>query len=111
MESKIEKILTLIQEHPTLPIIPMVWGEVIGDDEYRRWAGSWGDAYVAKYFMGQQGIYFYDEEDREDCMNDPKTELFLPEQEIKTNEQELEAYRALPWSEAIIVDIDMPNEI
>lgn len=43
---QIKKLLELIQKHPKLPIVPMVWGELVSGDEYRRWMGSWGVGWV-----------------------------------------------------------------
>lgn len=107
---QIKKVLELIQKHPKLPIVPMVWGELVSGDEYRRWMGSWGDAYITKYIIGDNGIYFYDEDDRSECLEDPGVCLYLPEEDFETDEEELKAYKKLPWTEAIIVNIDMPDE-
>ena len=95
----------LIMQHQTLPIIPMVDGELVADNSYQRWMGSFGKSRVKRYFIGQEGVYFYDEADKYDCLCDPAVNVDLDSSE----ENLLTVYRSLPWKEAIIVDIDMPN--
>lgn len=60
-ESNTEKFLQLVKENPTLPIVPMVYYEVVGED-CGNWVGSFGSAYVGEY------TYFYDRyfDDRDD---------------------------------------------
>lgn len=40
----------LIMQHQTLPIIPMVDGELVADNSYQRWMGSFGKSRVKRYF-------------------------------------------------------------
>lgn len=42
----IQKLITLAADHPELPIIAMVDGEVVGDDSYSRWAVGYEMAYT-----------------------------------------------------------------
>ncbi len=43
------ELLKLIQENPELPVVPMVAGEVVPNDEYGYWLGRWGKAKVDEY--------------------------------------------------------------
>ena len=36
MTKETEQLLQLIKENPELPVVPMVDGEVVGDDSYRN---------------------------------------------------------------------------
>ena len=39
----INGLLELVKQNPDLPILPMVDSEIVGDDGYCRWMGSWGE--------------------------------------------------------------------
>lgn len=39
---KIKELLALIEQNPTLPVVPMVASEIVCDDSCARWKGSWG---------------------------------------------------------------------
>lgn len=97
--------IELVQAHPNLPVIPMVEGEIVADDTFRRWTGSFGLSVVDRYYVGQDAVYFYDEKDMQECLNDPSV---IWEDEMLDDEKALEVYRALPWTEAIILNIDLP---
>lgn len=100
------ELLEQMKAHPELPVLPMVWGE-IAMEENRYWTASWEEAKVTRYFMGEEGVYFYDEKDMDDCLNDAAT--IWPYDELDTDEKALEVYRSLPWKEAIVVFIGMPE--
>lgn len=38
------ELMKLAQENPELPIVPIVDSEIVEDDGYARWLGSWGSA-------------------------------------------------------------------
>ena len=106
INEKINELLSLIKSNPDLPILPMVDYEIIGED-YGRWAGSWGHAYVGEYIMGNERVWFYDDDDErervlEDCVGGADF-WREPEDDVKR------AYDALPWIRAIIVNIDLPE--
>lgn len=56
-----EKLLQLVKENPQLPIVPMVYYEIVGDD-YGRWIGKFGNCYVGEYAL-LDDRYFDDRED------------------------------------------------
>ena len=39
---KREEFFKLMQENPELPVVAMVYSEVVQDDGYSRWMGAWG---------------------------------------------------------------------
>lgn len=63
-----EKFLQLVKENPKLPIIPMVYYEVVGDG-YGDWVGSFGSAYVGEYTCFYDR-YFDDREEFKDYYRD-----------------------------------------
>lgn len=103
---KFQEILRLMQENPDLPVIAMVGSEVVADDSFPRWLGIWGNASIQEYWLGEEKIHFRDDEDSwevEDTINDP---FCVWPMDNPTDEEALEMYRALPWTKAIVVDID-----
>ena len=54
--NNIEKFLNLIKENPTLPVVPMVDYEVVGD-EWGRWMGSFGYSEIGEYALYEDRYY------------------------------------------------------
>lgn len=104
-----EKLFELLRENPDLPVLAMVESEIVADDGYARWAGSFGDCYVGEYINGEERIYFRDDEDDEE-MERLVEEMLGPENcETITPEIIKETYQNAGWIKAIIVDIDLPE--
>lgn len=127
-----KEFLKLVAENPDLPIVPMVYYDVVGDG-CGRWMGAFGRAYVGEYAL--YGDRYYDDRDefkeRYYDMNDetleekfeynPRINNFTVSQnkytkldlEINTfNEKRLEEYLDKVadeyFTKAIIVNIDLP---
>lgn len=117
----VQKLIKLAAEHPNLPIIPMVDGEIIGDDllnNFRRWMGSFGSVEIEEYVL-------YDEcfiEDREEFkenfynMNDEELNRKFNYSPFSNNEKALNALEKYldevadrAFKTAIIVHIDAPD--
>lgn len=105
----LEKILRLIRENRNLPIVPMVWHEVVAGEESCRWRGSWGSAYIGEYLIGEDEIYFRDADDMYEV--EKVIEEFIDDGALAgmSDEEAKKAYNSLPWIKAIIVDIDLPE--
>lgn len=99
-----EKLLRLITENPDLPIVPMVDGEIAQDDGYGRWMGAWGSCCIGEYVIGKNRVCFRDG-DIEEAITET---IGWPTYEKMTERQAKEVYETLPWTKAIIVNIDMP---
>lgn len=104
-KENLEKLFQLIKENPELPIIPMVDSEIVADIGYSWWMGSWGDAEVDKYICTDERIYLKSQEDVDIVEN------FVPyEDYMDMSDEELEDYfENLPWIEAIMVCINLPE--
>lgn len=100
------QLLDLMKQNPHAPIVPMVDAEVVGDDTWGYWMGSWSSARVDKYYKGEERIYFYDECDMEDLLAETKGWDWYDE---ASDEDTLEAYRSLPWIKCIVVYITTPE--
>lgn len=103
---KLAHMLDLIRQNPSLPIVPMVDHEIVADDTWGYWMGSWGHASVASYYHGEERVYFYDENDMEDLLVEVKGWDWL---DTSSEEEKLKVYRELPWIKCIVVYIDLPE--
>ena len=106
MDPNLAQLLDLIKENPHLPIVPMVDSEIVADDGYAYWLGSWGTAKIEKYYHGEERIYVYDERDMEDLVAERKGWDWYGE---ASDEEVLETYRSLPWIKCIVVYIELPE--
>ena len=132
----IQKLITLATEHPELPIIAMVDGEIVGDDSYHRWVGYFGSVELGEYVLYDDRFIddreefkekYYDYNDDELCEKfgyEPGINEYTLKnghctrkryEENKENEKRLEAYldevAERAFKAAIIVNIDLPNDI
>ena len=55
-DEKTQKLIELIKENPDLPIIPMVYYEVVGED-YGNWVGRFSTCYIGEYALFQEKYY------------------------------------------------------
>ena len=130
-KQKNEAFLELIKKNPTLPIVPMVDYEIVGED-WGRWLGAFGRAYVGEYAC-YDDRYFEDREDfkeryfdrndeelcemfnYEPCMTLPNTKGYTKEQieeneaNEKTLEKHLDKIADEYFTKAIIVNINLPD--
>lgn len=112
----LKELFDLIRKRPDLPIVAMVDSEIVADDGYSYWMGSWGSCLIDKYIVHEDyGVIFYDE-------GKPDTvdifEKYFDYAECGIDE-ELPDEEALPlmkakidtldWVEAIIVHIQVPD--
>ena len=110
MITNIEMLLNLIKENPDLPIVPMVDGDVVGDDSYQNWLGAWGKSEVTEYYLGRKYVHFKDEDDEEEVLCDMvgcKYSTTLDGRDIYdlTDEEWDALYQSIPWTKCIAVRI------
>ena len=104
---KLYQLLELMKENPHLPVVPMVDAEVVADDTWGYWMGSWSNSSLDKYYKGEERIYFYDKCDMEDLLTEVKGCDWY---EAASDEEVLEAFDSLPWVKCIVVYITVPEE-
>ena len=107
--SKIDEFLKLVQEHPDLPIVPMVDSEVVADDGYSYWIGDWGHSEITEYYRGRECVHFKDD-DEEDVLADMVgCDYYCDPDGNDITELSDEAwdklYASIPWEKAIVVYI------
>lgn len=110
-KENVANLLELIKAHPDLPVVPMVDSEIVADDGYSWWLGSWGSASVQKYTIHNEHMIFWD-----DGVDDIFDEVFvwddvIPDNATEEQEEEIrkDAVNGLDWVEAITVRINLPN--
>lgn len=108
-KEKITELLELIEENPDLPIVPMVDGEIVGDDSCARWMGSWGGCHIGEYLMGEDHMHYRDNEDNGEIEAVLSEEYGYDAFAGMDDETAKRAYMEMPWIRAIIVAIDLPN--
>lgn len=103
-----DDLFRLMRENPDLPVLPMVDGEIPGDD-CGYWLGAWGTSCLDEYLVGSDRVLFKSDDDIFDVL-----ERFLPDDEyygLPDVESECrKVYDALPWKKAIIVYITTQEE-
>ena len=104
-----EELFRLMAENPELPVVPMVDSEIVCDDYYSRWLGSWGCCYIGEYYCGDERIFFREDDDEAEIEAAVIDEFGDETWEQMTEEEAKAEYAALPWIKAIIVDIDLPE--
>ena len=103
------ELLKLIQENQDLPVVPMVDSEIVCDD-CGYWLGVWGSARITEYYIGKERVYFKDECDQEDVLNDMNDCMCGYDQNGRdiyewSDEEWDELFESLPWIRAIVVYI------
>lgn len=105
-----QEFLRLVQENPDLPIVPMVNGELVCDDGYNYWLGSFGSSEINEWVCVDDHFYTRNEQDEvEDVLSDRLCDDYpeLSDEEFfRVIHERLEA---LPWKKAIIVYIGLPE--
>lgn len=104
-----EELFKLMAENPDLPIVPMVDSEIVADDGYNRWLGAWGSCYIGDYIIGEERLYYRDDEDWDEIERLVEEKLGNETFEVMSDEEAKAAYAAMPWIKAIIVNIDLPG--
>ena len=108
-KERLEELFRLIKENPDLPILPMVDSEIVADDGYAQWTGSWGRAHIEEYYITEERIHFKESDDFGEVEDVLSSEYGYTGFETMSDEGALSTYNNLPWIKAIIVDIDLPE--
>lgn len=105
MNKNTMELLKVIGANPELPVVPMVDGEVVGDD-CGVFMGALGRVTVDKFIVSRQdGVLFKSDDDvfdtLERCLTDEEFDA-LPETEAECRP----IYEALPWRKAILLYVE-----
>ena len=104
-----KKLLKLVQENPGLLIIPMVNGEVCGN-EGNYWQGSFGRVEVNEFVCRNGRFYTRNEQDvLEDELSNSLCDDYPDMSDEEFFKMIHEKVESLPWKKAIIVCIELPE--
>lgn len=106
-QENVQLLLDLIKENPELKILPMIDAEIVADDTYGWWAGSFGKAEIDHIWNNGERIYFKSG-DEEDLI---EKELEIIEDEFSLSEAESVAQSRVEgygWEKVIVVWIGEP---
>lgn len=115
---KTKEFLELVKQNPDLPIVPMVDSEIVAEDGYNYWLGSFGSASVNSYvcidyYNGDSRFFTKDEQDAvEEYLADKIIDEWEGEElsDAEVSKMAHEQAEALPWVEAIVVWIGLPEQ-
>ena len=104
-KENVKELFTLIMNNPDLPIIAWVDSEIVADDGYMRWLGSFGSSQIIEYtevemYEGYPEMVYKDDTER--------YEEYLLDQGMSDEEVE-EHIKNIDWTKAIAVNIDLPD--
>lgn len=103
--AKTRQLFELIRDNPDLPIIPFVDSEIVADDGYMRWIGSWGSSYIIEYTK----VEMYEDYPEMIYKDDTERyEQFLYDQGW-SEETVAKQINKIEWIKAIAVNIDLPD--
>lgn len=109
---KLSDLFVLIKQNPNLPVIPCVDGEIVADDSFNWWFGSWGKASVDTFICVEDyGILYKDDIGYIFEMFFEDEKCGITKDTPKDEEEKImrEYVDMLPWQTAILVNIDLPN--
>ena len=110
MNKNVEKLVQLAKENPDLPIIPLVDSDVVCEDSYNSWIGSFGEPYVGEYAQGEEHYYF----DVDELIDELADEYYEDEEWAELPDEEfisrLRKIAKEQFQKAIFVWIGTPDE-
>ena len=112
MNENIKDLLMLIDEHPDLPVVPMVGQDIVADS-FGEWTAEVGEAEIRKLCIYEDAVIFYDENTLKTAglLELDYETLGIPESMSSGDaNRRLKAFiDSLDWLEAIIVHIETPT--
>ena len=109
MYSNIKTLIQLMDEHPNLPIVPMVGQDIVADCT-GEWVAHFGKAEVKKMCIYGENVVFREEKNAVKTVEALELEGLT---EGRTREESIENLNGyldeLDWLEAIIVHIETPT--
>ena len=109
MKDNIKDLLRLIEEHPDLPVIPMVGQDIVADCT-GEWVAHFGKAEVKKMCIYGEKVIFREEKNAIKTVEALELEGLTEGRAREESLDKLNGYLdELDWLEAIIVHIETPT--
>lgn len=111
----VQTLLKLIKENPGLRILPMVDYEIVADDTFTSWAGSFGNSELDYIWDNGERIYFKSD-DEEQLIEDEMDNIDSSAQVLHENhplwqpleKRAKERVDQYQWEKVIVVWIGLP---
>ena len=108
MNENVKEILKLIDEHPDLPVIPMVGQDIVADC-IGEWVAHFGKAEVKKMCIYGENVIFREDKNAIKTVEALELEGLTEDRTREESIEKLNGYLdELEWLEAIIVHIETP---
>lgn len=111
-QENVNTLIRLMNENPTLKVVPMVYSEVIKSDYYSWWLGEFGEVGIDECYSEDERIYFksWDEEDLiEEAIEDFKYNYDLEHLSEESLEKLAKArVDKFDWEKVIVIRIITP---
>lgn len=112
MNENIKDVLKVINEHPDLPVIPMVGQDIVADCT-GEWVANFGKAEIKKMCIYGEKVIFREWKNAIDTLEAFESEGLIVREESKKREETIAIINSyldeLDWLEAIIVHIETPT--
>lgn len=112
MNENIKDLLKLINEHPDLPVIPMVGQDIVADCT-GEWVADFGKAEIKKMCIYGENVIFRGKEDAIKTVKALEREGLIVRETGEKREESISVINDcidnLEWLEAIIVHIETPT--
>ena len=109
MTDNIRDLLRLIEDHPDLPVVPMVGQDIVADCT-GEWVASFGKAEVKKMCIYGENVIFREEKNAIKTIEALELEGLTEDRTREESIEKLNGYLdELEWLEAIIVHIETPT--
>ena len=109
MKDNIKDLLRLIEEHPDLPVIPMVGQDIVADCT-GEWVASFGKAEIKKMCIYGEKVIFREEKNAIKTVEALELEGLTEGRAREKSIEKLNGYLdELEWLEVIIVHIETPT--
>lgn len=112
MNDKTKQLLELVEQNPNLPILPMVYSEVVGREDYSSWCGTWGHSEVNEYcvFSMRNETHLFTRSEQDEIEKYIADEMCNDKELAELSDEEFnklvhERAESLVWTKAIIVYI------
>lgn len=108
MKDNIKDLLRLIEEHPDLPVVPMVGQDIVADCT-GEWVAHFGKAEVKKMCIYGENVIFREDKNAIKTVEALELEGLTEDRTREESIEKLNGYLdELEWLEAIIVHIETP---
>ena len=109
MNENIKDVLKAINEHPDLPVIPMVGQDIVADCT-GEWVANFGKAEIKKMCIYGENVIFREDKNAIKTVEALELEGLTEGRTREESIEKLDGYlNELDWLEAIIVHIETPS--